>query len=119
MFFDRYRRMSQRERALMDGRLITYHFYVGGITLLLLGCIGFYQGEPFAWVALVFGVASVAMGIGLHLFHQHMIKGPNRDAYLATITAALGRHRFPVLPSLLGVLIVFSVFVTVLYLWAG
>ena len=116
MFFERYRRMNHKDRALLDGRLITYHFYVGGVTLLVLGAIGTAQGEPFAWVAVVFGVASLVMGVGLHLFHRRMIRGPHCDAYLATITAALGRHRFPVLPSLLGILIVFSVLVTILYL---
>ncbi|GAB6061707.1 hypothetical protein [Deferrisoma palaeochoriense] len=119
MWFARYRNLSHRDRALLDGRLITYHFYVGGVTLLLLGWIGIAQKEPYSWVAVVFGVASLAMGAGLHWFHRRMISGPNRDAYLATITAALGRHRFPLLPSLLGVLVVFSVAVTILYLVSG
>ncbi|GAB4283642.1 MAG: hypothetical protein Kow0092_38390 [Deferrisomatales bacterium] len=119
MLLDRYRKLSQRDRALQDGRLITYHFYVGGVTLLILGAVGVSKGEPYSWVALVFAVASLAMGVGLHWFHRSMIRSPRRDAYLATITAVLGRHRFPLLPSLLGVLILFSLFVTVIYILAG
>lgn len=119
MFFDTYRKLSQHDRALMDGRLITYHFYVGGATLLILGIFGISGSDPYAWVAVFFGVASLLMGAGLHLFHQKMVRGPQRDAYLATITAALGRHRFPVVPSLLGIVVVFSLFVTVLYIVVG
>ncbi|NOY45769.1 hypothetical protein [Deferrisoma camini] len=119
MLFERYRRMNHRDRALLDGRLITYHFYVGGVTLLALGWIGIAQHGRYAWVAVVFGLASLAMGAGLHWFHRRMIRSPHRDAYLVTITAALGRHRFPLLPSLLGILIVFSVAVTLLYLLSG
>ncbi len=119
MWFETYRHLSHKERALLDGRLITYHFYVGGATLLVLGIIGVSRDDFFPWVAVVFGVASLAMGVGLHLFHRKMVSGPRRTEYLATVSAALGRHRFPLMPSLLGILTVFSVFVTVLYLLAG
>ena len=115
MFFPTYRNLSQHDRALMDGRLITYHFYVGGATLVVLGFVGLSRGEGFAWVAVIFGFASLAMGLALHLLHRYMIRGPHRDSYLATVTVAMGRHRFPLLPSLLGVLVVFSLFVTILY----
>jgi hypothetical protein len=119
MFFEKYRKLGQREKALADGRLITYHFYVGGATLLILGCYGLRSGDPYPWVAVVFGIASILMGGGLHLFHRRMIRSPQREAYLATISAALGRQSFPVVPSLLGILIVFSLFVTVLYILTG
>ncbi|MHB8764231.1 MAG: hypothetical protein ACYDA8_07855 [Deferrisomatales bacterium] len=112
----KYSKLSHRERALLDGQLITYHFYVGGVTLLALGMCGTARSEPYAWVAMVFGVAGLAIGVALHLFHRYMIRGPNRDAYVATITAALGRGGFPVVPSFLGLLVVFSVAVTVLYI---
>lgn len=125
MFFETYRKLSQRERALMDGRLITYHFYVGGATLLILGFYGAAQRDfnswadaIVPWMAVVFGTAGLVLGAGLHLLHRAMIRGPQRDAYLATVTAVMGRHRFPLLPSLLGVLVVFSVFVTILYITA-
>lgn len=119
MLFDRYRKLSQRDRALMDGRLITYHFYVGGLTLLVLGIFGARSGDPYPWVAIVFGAASLVTGGLLHVFHRTMVRGPQRDAYLATISAALGRHRFPLVPSLLGILVVFSLLVTVLYIVTG
>ena len=119
MLFERYRKLSQRDKALLDGRLITYHFYVGGATLLVLGFYGLSQHEMFAAVAAVLGSASLVMGAGLHLLHRYMIRSLQKDAYLATLTVVLGRNRFPVLPSLLGVLIVFSLFVTVLYVLAG
>jgi len=116
MLFENYRKLSQHDRALLDGKLITYHFYVGGVTLLTLGFFGLARGEGFSWVAVVFGFASLALGLGLHLFHRQMIRSSLKESYLATITAALGRHRIPLLPSLLGVLVVFSLFVTILYI---
>lgn len=116
MFLPAYRSLSQHDRALMDGRLITYHFYVGGVTLVILGLVGLSRGEGFSWVAVIFGFASLAMGIALHMLHRYMIRSPYRDSYLATVTVAMGRHRFPLLPSLLGVLVVFSLFVTILYI---
>jgi hypothetical protein len=119
MLFPNYRKLSQEERALIDGRLITYHFYVAGATLLILGFWGLSQKHFFASVAVVFGTASVVMGAGLHLLHRYMVRSPQREAYLATVSVVLGRHPFPVLPSLLGVLVVFSFFVTVLYIFTG
>jgi hypothetical protein len=126
MIFLNYQKLSQRERALADGKLITYHFYVGGLTLLILGFYGTVQGEYsswiegfFPWVGVFFGFASLIAGLGLQLLHRHMIAGPQRDAYLATVTAVLGRHQLPFLPLLLGVLIVFSVLVTILYILAS
>jgi hypothetical protein len=116
MLFQNYRKLSQRDRALVDGRLITYHFYVGGVTLLIFGFFGLARGEGFSWVAVVFGFTSLALGLGLHLFHRHMIQSSLRDSYLATITAALGRHKIPLLPSLLGILVLFSLFVTILFI---
>jgi len=116
MLFEKYRKLSQRDRALMDGRLITYHFYVGGVTLLILGFFGLARGQGFSWVPVVFGFASLGLGLTLHLFHRYMIRSSLRDSYLATITAAMGRHKIPLLPSLLGVLVVFSLFVTILYI---
>ena len=116
MLFPVYRNLNQHDRALMDGRLITYHVYVGGVTLVVLGFVGLSRGEGFSWVAVVFGFASLAMGLALHLFHRYMIQSTYRESYLDTVMAALGRHTFPLLPSLLGVLVVFSLFVTILYL---
>ncbi len=116
MFFENYRKLSQRDRALVDGRLITYHFYVGGLTLLVLGFAGLARGEGFAWVAVVFGFASLAVGLGLHLLHRHLVQSFNRDAYLAIISAVLGHYRYPLLPAILSVLVAFSLFATVLYL---
>jgi hypothetical protein len=125
MFFQNYRRLSQRDRALTDGRLITYHFYVGGVTLIVLGAIGSVQQEPSTWaqrlvpgVAVAFGLVCIVIGIALQWLHRRMLRSPDRDAYLATITAVLGRHRFPVAPSLFGILVVFSIFATALYLLA-
>ena len=126
MFFQTYRKLSQRDRALMDGRLITYHFYVGGATLLTLGFYGAFEQHArswadavFPWVAVIFGFAGLVLGLGLHFVHRAMIRGSQRDAYLATLTAVMGRHRFPLVPSLLGILVVFSIFVTVLYILAS
>ncbi len=119
MLFPAYRKLNHRARALADGRLITYHFYVGGATLLSLGLYSAYRGELFGGVAAVFGLASLVLGVGLQVFHRVMIRGPHRDAYLVTIAAALGRRRFPLLPLLLGVLVIFSIAVTILYLLAG
>ena len=118
-FLENYGKLTRRDRALLDGKLITYHFHVGGATLLLLGVIGLAQGEYFSWVAVVFGLVSFAMGAGLASFHKRMIAGPNRDGYLVTISAALGRYPYPLIPLLLGGLIVFSLVVTLLYLLAS
>lgn len=124
MLFRTYRKLSQRERALLDGRLVTYHFYVGGVTLVILGLYGALGSGPtswadkvFFWVVVVFGLVALVVGAGLHVLHRTMIRGELRDAYLATISAVMGRHRFPLLPSLLGILIAFSIFVTVLYIF--
>jgi hypothetical protein len=117
--FQRYRKLRHRDRALVDGRLITYHFYVGGITLLVLGTLGVLNSEPFAIVALFFGAISLTMGAALHIFHYYMIRSPQKQAYLVTVSAALGRQRFPLIPTLLGVVILFSVLVTILYVLAG
>lgn len=117
--FPKYSRLRHRDRALVDGRLITYHFYVGGITLLVLGSVGVFRSEPFAIVALFFGVASLAGGAALHCFHYYMIRSPHKQAYLVTVSAALGRQRFPLIPSLLGTVIIFSIAAAVLYLLAG
>ncbi|MBI5444833.1 MAG: hypothetical protein HY900_26925 [Deltaproteobacteria bacterium] len=126
MLFPQYRKLSQQERALTDGRLITYHFYVGGATLLVLGIYGTANWDRSSWasaffpfVAVIFGLACLAVGLGLHFLHRHMIRGPHREAYLATVTSVLGLYKFPVVPFLLGVLIIFSIFVTVLYILAG
>jgi hypothetical protein len=115
MLFASYRKLSQRKRALVDGRLITYHFYVGGVILVLLGLIDANQGQPRSGLAVLvpgfvvaYGMLFVVMGVVFHLLHRRMIHGPQRDAYLATITAVLGRHRFPLLPAVLGTLLVFS-----------
>lgn len=124
MLFRYYRKLSQRDRALLDGRLVTYHFYVGGVTLVVLGLYGALGSSPasvadrvFLWVAVVFGLVALVVGAGLHVLHRTMISGEHREAYLATISAVMGRHRFPLLPSLLGILVVFSIFVTVLYIF--
>lgn len=126
MFLRWYRKLSQHERALMDGRLITYHFYVGGATLMILGAVGSVHRQPATWaqslvpgIAVSFGLMSLVIGFALQCFHRRMLKSPSRDAYLATITAVLGRHRFPVAPSLFGILVVFSIFATALYILAG
>ena len=119
MPFEKYRRMRHRDRALLDGRLITYHFYVGGATLLLLGIIELLRSDPFALVALFFGCVSLALGVALHLFHYYMVRSPHKHAYLVTVSAALGRQRFPVIPSLLGVVVVFSIVMSILYIYAG
>ncbi|MBE0616410.1 MAG: hypothetical protein IH608_00600 [Proteobacteria bacterium] len=118
-FFDSYRRLSQRDRALLDGRLITYHFYVGGLTLVLLALhdaahgaahgVGHHMLEILVpGVALAFGLFSLAVGVALHVLHRRMIGSPQQDSYLAVITVVLGRHRFPVLPSVLGAVVVLS-----------
>lgn len=117
MLFENYRRLSQRDRALVDGRLITYHFYVGGVTLLVLGFAGIGQGEGFAWAVAVFGFASLAAGVGMHLLHRHLVRSFNRDAYLAIISAVLGHFRYPFLPALLTVFVAFSLFATLVYLF--
>ncbi|MDF1553539.1 MAG: hypothetical protein P1P84_10780 [Deferrisomatales bacterium] len=119
MPFEKYRRLRHRDRALVDGRLITYHFYVGGITLLVLGVVQVLRSEPFAIVALFFGAASLALGVGLHLFHYYMIRSPHKQEYLVTISAALGRQRFPLVPTLLSIIVVFSALVMVLFISAG
>ncbi|NTU59988.1 MAG: hypothetical protein HGA98_02890 [Deltaproteobacteria bacterium] len=126
MLFQWYRKLSQHERALMDGRLITYHFYVGGLTLVVLGSVGSVHREPATWaqslvpgIAIAFGFMSFAIGFALQYLHKRMLKSPDRDAYLATITAVLGRHRFPLAPSLFGLLVVFSIFATALYILAN
>jgi 4-hydroxybenzoate polyprenyltransferase len=119
MVFGKYKNLTHQERALLDGKLITYHFYVGGGILLLLGTVGLRGDEAYSWVAVFFGVASIMMGAGLHVLHRRMVHGPQREAYLTTISAAMGRHSFPVLPSLLGLLIAFSLLVTLFYLWTN
>jgi hypothetical protein len=107
----------------MDGRLITYHFYVGGVTLIILGAVGSVHREPATWaqslipgIAMAFGLMSLGVGFALQCLHRRMLKSPDRDAYLATISAVLGRHRFPVAPSAFGILVVFSILATALYL---
>ncbi len=126
MFFQWYRKLSQHERALMDGRLITYHFYVGGATLVVLGAVGSVHRQPATWaqslvpgIAIAFGLMGFVIGFALQCLHKRMINSPDRDAYLATITAVLGRHRFPLAPSLFGILVVFSLFATALYVLAN
>lgn len=117
MFFASYRKLSQRRRALVDGQLITYHFYVGGVILVALGLIDASRGPARSGLAVLvpgfvvaYGMLFVVMGVAFHLLHLRMIRSPQRDAYLATITAVLGRHRFPVLPAALGTLLAFSLF---------
>jgi hypothetical protein len=117
--FEKYRRLRHRDRALVDGRLITYHFYVGGITLLVLGVVEVLNSQPFAIVALFFGTASLALGLALQTFHYYMIRSPHKQAYLVTISAALGRQRFPLVPTLLAVVVAFSALALVLFLTAG
>lgn len=117
MLFEKYRKLSQRDRALADGRLITYHFYVGGVTLLVLGFAGIGQGEGFAWAVVVFGFASLAAGAGMHLLHHHLIRSFNRDAYLAIVSTVLGQFSYPFLPAILTVFVAFSVFATLVYLF--
>ena len=119
MPFEKYRRLRHRDRALVDGRLITYHFYVGGVTLLVLGVVEVLRSEPFAIVALFFGVASLAVGVALQVFHYYMIRSPHKQAYLVTVSAALGRQRFPLIPTLLSGVVLFSVLMTVLYISTG
>lgn len=125
MFFQNYRRLSRRDRALVDGRLITYHFYVGGLTLIVLGAVGSVHPGPSTWaqrlvpgVAVAFGLLGLLVGVALQWLHRRMLRSPDRDSYLATIAAVLGRHRFPLAPSLFGILVVFSIFATALYLLA-
>ncbi|MBI5015798.1 MAG: hypothetical protein HZB55_09955 [Deltaproteobacteria bacterium] len=124
MFFASYRKLSQRKRALVDGQLITYHFYVGGVILVLLGLIDASKGSARSGLEVLipgfvvaYGLLFVIAGVAFHLLHRHLIRGPQRDAYLATITAVLGRHRFPVLPTVLGTLLAFSLFTMALRLF--
>jgi hypothetical protein len=116
MLFENYRRLSQRDRALVDGRLITYHFYVGGLTLLVLGFAGLGQGEGFAWAVVVFGFAGLAAGAAMHLLHRHLVHSFNRDAYLAILSAVLGHYRYPLLPAIFTVFVAFSLLATLIYL---
>jgi len=108
MLWKSYRSLSHRERALVDGRLITYHFYVGGITLALLGLIDAFRagaheklGLVVAGLALAWGLTAIVIGVALHFVHRWMIRSPQRDEYLAIVTVVLGRYHFPVVPAVL------------------
>jgi len=108
MLWKSYRSLSHRERALVDGRLITYHFYVGGITLALLGLIDAFRagaheklGLVVAGLALAWGLTAIVIGVALHFVHRWMISSPQRDEYLAIVTVVLGRYHFPVVPAVL------------------
>lgn len=103
-----YRSLNHRDRALRDGRLITYHFYVGGLTLALLGLLDALRsnapervGLVAAGMALAWGLTAVAMGVAVHLVHLWLIRSPQRGEYLALITVVLGRYSFPLVPAVL------------------
>ena len=96
MLWKSYRSLSHRERALVDGRLITYHFYVGGITLALLGLIDAFRagaheklGLVVAGLALAWGLTAIVIGVALHFVHRWMIRSPQRDEYLAIVTVVV------------------------------
>lgn len=124
MFFQEYRRLGQRARAFTDGKLVTYHLYVGGATLVLLGSLGVPSrhhaptllGTLVPGAAVTFGAAAFLSGLGLQCLHRRVLDSPRRDTYLATLTLILGRHSFPLVPSLFGALVAFSAFATVLLL---
>lgn len=119
MFFERYAKMTHRERAMLDGKLITYHFYVASVTLFLLAAVGLGRGDPHAVLPLFMAAMSGGIGVALHVVHRRMIRRPAPEAehYLAAISAVLGSYGMPLVPLLLAGVSLLSIIFATLYIF--
>lgn len=115
MNFERYKRLNNRERAQADCKMIIWLFYVGGATLMLISAFGAETSGLFSLAAAFFGLTSLVSGGAFQILHNSMMRGKNKDAYLLTIMAALGKHDFPLMPTVFTFVLGSSIFFTLLY----
>jgi hypothetical protein len=119
MLFERYEKMTHRERAMLDGKLITYHFYVAFVTLSLLSAVGLVRGDPHAILPLFMAAMSGGIGAALHIVHRSMIKRPPAESehYLAAVSAVLGCYGLPLVPLLFAGVTLLSIIFATLYIF--